>query len=126
MLSMHSLVIAGLRAFGRPEGISFTYDFYFFSLLLLGAVLIAQGVCCLRGATALPRGDFRAWSESVRASLVVLAIAVALIPIQFFGLVLTVFSLIQMGGLGLVRRAMAKAPAASTDSRELANAVAVP
>ena len=126
MLSMHSLVIAGLRVFDRPEGIPFTYDFYFFSLLLLGAVLIAQGVWCLRAATALPGGDSRAWSESVRASLIVLAIAVALIPIQFFGLVLTVFSLVQLGGLGSVRRAMVKAPAALTNSRELANGVAVP
>src|ERR687890_268414 len=50
MLSMHSLVILGLRLFERPAGTPFFYDFKHYALLLVGAAFISQGLRHMRDA----------------------------------------------------------------------------
>lgn len=105
MLSLHAVVILGLRLLERAPGTAFTYDFRLFSLLLLAGVLVPQGVLCLRAAVGLARRERTAWYQVLRASGVVLAVGLALIPLQFFGIVLTVMSTLNLGLLLLCRPA---------------------
>ena len=104
MLFMHSLVILGLRLFERPAGTPFVYDFHLYALLLVGAVFFSQGLRCLRAAARLS-SDGGGRREALRATYVVLALAVPMIPIQFFGAVLTVGSLVSVAAVLLAPRA---------------------
>jgi hypothetical protein len=99
MLSAHSLVILGLRLFERPAGAPFAYDFHLYALLLVGAVFISQGVRFMRAAPRLCAQTGGGRREALRASLVVLGLAVPLIPLQFFGAVLTVGSLVSVAAV---------------------------
>lgn len=106
MLSTHSLVILGLRVFERPAGAPFVYDFKLYSLLLVGAVFVAQGLRYLRAAARLngpAAGDAR--REALRTTWVVLGLAVPLIPLQFFGSVLTLGALVSVAAVLLAPRA---------------------
>ena len=120
MLSMHDLVILGLRIFERPAGQPFVYDFHLYSLLLLGVVLISQGLRLLRAAFPLAEGCPNARRDTIRATLIVLALAAALIPIQFFGFVLTAGSLVTLVAVRLLLPKGARAAAAPTTSPEIA------
>jgi hypothetical protein len=102
MLFMHNLVILGLHIFERPNGDGPVYNFHLYSLILLGSVLIFQGVRSLRAALMLKAGDENGLREARRAALIVLAVAVPLIPIQFFGMVLTVLSLVNLTAVKLL------------------------
>lgn len=102
MLSMHSAVILGLRLFERPAGAPFVYDFKLYSLLLVGAVFITQGVRYLRAAARLAAGDGAAKRAALRASCVVLALAAPMIPVQFFGIVLTAGGVVSIMALLLL------------------------
>lgn len=121
MLSMHTLVISGLRLFERPAGTALAYDFHLYSLLLLAAVLIAQGARSLRAAAAVATGDARGWREGARATAVVLAVAVPLVPLQFFGSVLTAMALVNLGVLALARRGQDTAASRSARARSPAS-----
>ena len=72
-------------------------------MILLGAVLFLEGVRSLRAAFLLKNGDESGVREAQRASWTVLAISVPLIPIQFFGIVLTVFSLLNLAATKIIR-----------------------
>ena len=102
MLFMHNAVILGLRVFDRPDTSAAAYDFHVFSLVFLGSFLIFQGVRALRAAVMLKNGDETASREARRATYFVLAVAVPLIPIQFFGMILTLFSLLNLGAIKLL------------------------
>ncbi len=84
-------------------------------MILLGAVLFLEGVRSLRAAFLLKNGDDESGvREAQRASWTVLAISVPLIPIQFFGIVLTVFSLLNLAATKIIlskRRLTAEAVA---------------
>ena len=118
MLFMHNIVILGLRIFGgQTDDAKFSYDFHLYSLILLGAVLFFQGIRSIRAALLLQRGDENGSREASRATWIVLAVAVPLIPIQFFGMVLTVFSLLNLAALKLVlnrRNGLTQADAENT------------
>ena len=118
MLSMHSLVILGLRLFERPAGAPFVYDFHLYALLLVGAVFVSQGVRYLRAAARLA-GRSGGRREALTASLAVLGLAAPMIPIQFFGLVLTFGGLVSVAAVLLAPRA---AEVSRTDGRSHAAA----
>ena len=101
MLFMHNFVILGLRVFGRSAGTDFAYDFHLYSLILLGSVLFLQGIRSIRAALLLRRGSETGSPEALQATWIVLAVAVPLIPIQFFGIVLTVMSLLNLAVIKL-------------------------
>jgi hypothetical protein len=117
MLFMHNLVILGLHFFERPNGDNPVYNFHLYSLILLGSVLIFQGVRSLRAALMLKAGDENGIREARRAALIVLAVAVPLIPIQFFGMVLTVLSLVNLAAIKLLSARSAIAEKASVDNK---------
>jgi len=67
---------------GKPM----TYDWRTYSLLLFGAVLIVQGVGCVRAAARMGPADPAARVEVLRRAALVLAIVLPIIPIHaFFG-----------------------------------------
>lgn len=119
MLAMHDLVILGLRIFERPAGQPFVYDFHLYSLLLLGVVLIFQGWKILRASRPLADGHPDARRETLRATFIVLGLAAALIPIQFFGFVLTAGSLVTIGAVVLLLPSGARAVVPSLTSTEI-------
>ena len=88
MLSAHSadvLYNAALRN-RAMDGSVFGYNWRTYSLLLFGALLIRQGVLCLRAAPRVARGEAAARGDVLRAAGVVLALVLPLIPIHaFFG-----------------------------------------
>jgi pimeloyl-ACP methyl ester carboxylesterase len=103
MLFMHNFVIIGLRIFEPSSKGYSTYDFYLYSLILLGAVLFLQGIQSLRAAFMFKSGnDESAVRQAQRASWTVLAIAVPLIPLQFFGIILTVLSLLNLAAMKII------------------------
>ena len=61
-----------------------------YSLLLFGAVLVAQGVACLRAARRLYAGDGTAGRDVLRTIAVVLAIVLPTVPLDaFLGLLMS-------------------------------------
>lgn len=104
MLFMHNFVILGLRIFERSADAKFSYDFHLYSLILLGTILFLQGIRSIRSSLLLRAGDENGIREALRATYVVLAVAVPLIPLQFFGMVLTVLSLINLAAIKLFLR----------------------
>ncbi len=113
MLSFHNaeIVYRALTNQGsyHHPGAGFTYDFRFYSLVLFGCVMISQGVPMMRAARGLSRGSGEAAGRLLRPTLVVLALSAPLIPIQFFGSVLTVCAALNLPALLLARRALRKA-----------------
>ena len=102
MLSTHAVVVLGLRLFEREGGAPFVYDFKLYALLLVGAVFISQGVRYLRAAPRIAGSD-GGRREVLRASLVVLGLAAPLIPLQFFGVVLTAGGLVSVAAVTALR-----------------------
>lgn len=114
MLSAHSadvLYNAVLRN-RATDGSAFGYDWRTYSLLLFGALLVRQGVLCLRGAPRIARGEATARGDVLRAAAVVLALVLPLIPIHaFFGYLISGASALTLVAVALG----ARQPAASRD-----------
>jgi len=105
MLAAHQAEVV-YRLLGNPLDTMppLKYDFRSYSLLLLGVLLMVQGVKIFRAAAAVSRGDAVARRLAVRAGLVVLAIGAPIIPINvFFGPITTVLALLALGGAALAR-----------------------
>lgn len=98
---MHNFVILGLRVFGRPADTDLAYDFHLYSLILLGSVLFLQGIRSIRAAFLVRAKSKTGSREALRATCIVLAVAVPLIPIQFFGIILTVLSFLNLAVIKL-------------------------
>ncbi|HEX8390726.1 MAG TPA: hypothetical protein VF665_00095 [Longimicrobium sp.] len=115
MLSMHALVIVLLRVLNRPAGSAVFYDFRLYSLVLMAVVLVAQGIRLVRAAPRLADGVHGAAREAVRATATVIVVAAPLIPLQFFGVLLTAGSLLTLAAVAAAARtpSRSRAPAAS-------------
>jgi hypothetical protein len=88
----YHLVAGGTTLTGQ----AWRYDFRSYSLLLLGALLIWQGVVLLKSAGGVTRTREICF-EAFKATAIVLAVVVPLIPIQaFFGVILTVLSVVTL------------------------------
>lgn len=86
------------------EDSAWAYDFRTYSLHLLGAVLIWQGITVIRSVLALSAGSPVSSPQVTRAVWVTLAVVSALIPIQvFFGVLLTSLSVISLVVLAVAR-----------------------
>jgi hypothetical protein len=98
--------LAGKGTRGAP---TFHYDFSFYSLVLLGALLAAAGVICLTAVKGLTRGDPPAWRRAFGASVFLLAINAPLAPIQGSAYLLGGLALANLAGLAASRRAVTSA-----------------
>jgi hypothetical protein len=113
LMVLHLSAVIGLAVSGRGFGgaTSFTYDFRFYSLLMLGVVIIIPGLVFVLHARRLTEGDAEAWTRALWASGVLLLINIPLLPIQLFALdhvLLATINLVSLlaarGILGRLRR----------------------
>ena len=88
LMTLHLTAVVGRAISGKGFGgeARFTYDFRFYSLLLLAVVIIIPGLVFVMDARRLTAGDARAWKRALWASGTLLLINVPLVPIQAFAL----------------------------------------
>ncbi len=84
LISIH--LAAVLRRALRVD--PFVYDFRFVSLILVGLFIAVPGVVCAWTARGIASGDHAAWWRAVWATLVLLAVNGALMPLQMPAVVL--------------------------------------
>jgi hypothetical protein len=95
----------GLRGTGlHAAAQAFIYDFRFYSLAMLGLLLIVPGVLCLRSARGLTRGEAIAWKNAFWASVVLVVVNGPLIPIQRFAILLGGFAVLNLVVLATSRQ----------------------
>ena len=90
------------KAFGGPE--PFSYNFHFYSVVMLGVLVAAPGLVCLWNVRGLARGERRAWKRALGASLTVITVNAPLVPFNDFPAVLMSFAAVNLIALGLRRR----------------------
>ena len=90
---------------GRAVGGDFTYDFRFYSLCVLGLLLVVPGLLCARHVRGLARGTRAAWNAALWSSVVLLAVTGPLVPLQNFAIPLAALSLANIAALVLTRSA---------------------
>ena len=88
----------------RREG-PLLYDFRFYSLLLLGAVLVSLALLCILAAPGIARGEPNARRRALAASASLLAVNIPLMPLQGFAVAFTAFAAVNAAGMLLLRRA---------------------
>jgi hypothetical protein len=88
LMVLHLAAVVGRAISGKGFGgeTYFAYDFRFYSLLLLGAVIIIPGLVFVMHARRLTDGDRTAWNRTLWACGALLLINVPLVPIQAFAL----------------------------------------
>ena len=97
-LLAHNVDIASRLIVSRGhDGPAFGYNFRFYSLQLLGVVLIGCGVQLVRAAAGLGLGNPAARGSAMRTLALVLLVVVPLIPIQaFFAIPLSVLGAVAL------------------------------
>lgn len=103
LAAAHSATVAVVAA--RRAG-PFIYDFRFYALLLLGAVLIALALAGLLAAPGVARGDRGARRRAMLAAGGLLLVTLPLMPLQGFAIGFAVISLLNLGvltGVGFAR-----------------------
>jgi hypothetical protein len=101
-LGVAHLVAVMIGAVERARQHRFEYDFRFYSLVLLGMLLIATGLWASIEAARLTRGDRAAWRASLAVWTTVLAINAPLIPLQRFAILfssLAALALLLLAGM---------------------------
>jgi hypothetical protein len=81
----------------------FVYDFRFYSLILLGVLILLPGLYCFWSAAAATRGEYRAQQRILYASIVILATTLPLTPIQPYAAVLAALAGLNLLTLSLSR-----------------------
>lgn len=84
-----SVVVGVIRRAGHDR---FTYTFRLYSLLLLGAILIATGLMAALQSARLGHGGRSAWRASLSVWLLILAINLPLMPLQRFAILFSVLA----------------------------------
>lgn len=96
----HLFGVIGRALSGKGAGsASFTYDFRFYSLFLLGALLVVAGSLCLASIPGLAKRSLASWRMAFWSSAFLLALNLPLAPIQGFGYVLGGLSLAGIAAL---------------------------
>ena len=116
MLGAHTVEITYHLIAGdtRVSGDPWRVDFHAYSLYLLGAILIWQGVRLLRSAWLLARSQPGARGAAIRPLLVTLGVVLPLIAVHaFFGVLLSTIGSITLGVV-LVPLPEETAPAAAS------------
>ena len=87
-MALHLASVIGRAVSGRGFGgaARFVYDFRFYSLLLLGVVVIIPGLVFVVHARRLTEGDARAWRHALWAGGALLLIDIPLIQIDAISL----------------------------------------
>ena len=122
MMMMHVSLITYFR-FISNDG--FRYDFRYYALMHLAAVLIYGGVNLVRIATQVMRGCSPSRKAAARTALIVALTTAPLAPVQFYGGIFAALCLVTLFALWLASRTGSTsvdivAPAAARDVRKAA------
>jgi len=103
--SAHLAVVLARAAAGRGFAGSetFAYGFHFYSLVLVGVLLVLPGCLCLYHARGVVRLEPAARSGALRSSLVLLAVNLPMMPFQPFAILLSVLAGASAAALALTR-----------------------
>lgn len=82
----------------------FVYGFHFYSLVLLGVLLIATGLIAAIKTAHLARGHRADWRASLSVWAAILAINLPLTPLQGFAIAFSAFAVLALLLLGGIRR----------------------
>lgn len=106
LAGLHAGAVIGRALRGRGTGGAevFTYDFRFYSLVLLGVVIAIPGFLCLVSARGITKGSAQAWKKAVWSSVALLAVNVPLMPLQGFAVGLACIALVNLIGLTASRK----------------------
>lgn len=85
-----------LASIERARGQQFVYDYRFYSLILLGAVLIAGGLLATLQAASLARGQPAGWRASVTVWAAILAVNLPLVPLQGFAVLFSALATVAL------------------------------
>lgn len=91
-LGFAHLVAVVIMAIGRGRQDQFVYNFHFYSVFLLGVLLIAAGAAAAFQAERSGRGRFAAWSRSLWVWSGILVINLPLVPLQGFAVLFSVLA----------------------------------
>ena len=103
-LGVAHLVAVVLASIDRGRQTEFVYNFRFYSLLQLGVLLITAGLIAAIHAAPLARGERAAWRASLWVWTAILAINLALAPLQGFALLFSVLAALGLLLLAGMRR----------------------
>jgi hypothetical protein len=101
---LQAVLARALAGEGLGGATSFSYDFHFVALILIGLLLIVPGALCLVHAVGLGRGRRAAWSGALRATLVLAGTNALLIPVQGFAVLLGALAGANLAALLAARR----------------------
>ena len=123
LMALHLAAVVGRAVSGQGFGgeAHFAYDFRFYSLLLLGVVIIIPGLVFVTYARRLTEGDAEAWKHALWASGVLLLINIPLVQIQAFALDPALLATINLVSLWAGREQFRAARAPRSATREMAN-----
>jgi hypothetical protein len=106
LMALHLAAVIGRAFSGQGFGgeARFSYDFRFYSLLMLGAVIITPGLVFVAHARRLTEGDAAAWKAALWASAALLLINIPLVHIQAFALDPVLLATINLASLWAGRK----------------------
>lgn len=93
------LLEIGTRAIQRLVEGDFTYDFRFYSLMLMGVVFISIGIYMLSQIRAWSLGDSQGKRNFLKAAFAITLLSAPTFPLTPIGLVPTISCLISLAGL---------------------------
>ena len=103
-LGLAHLVAVVIGSIDRGRQHQFVYSFHFYSLVLLGVLLIAAGLIAAIEAARLARGHRAAWRASLSVWTAILAINLPLVSLQGFAVFFSVLAALELLLLGGMRR----------------------
>jgi hypothetical protein len=103
-LGLAHLVAVVIGSIDRGRQPEFVYSFRFYSLVLLGVLLIAAGLMAAIEAARLARGHRAAWRASLSVWTAILAINLPLVSLQGFAVLFSVLAALEVLLLGGMRR----------------------
>ncbi len=110
--SLHLIAVISRPISGRGLGNApaFTYDFRFYSLVLVGLLIAVPGFICVVAARGLTRDSASAWRTALWSNLLLLAVNGPLIPIQGFATGFSALALLNLAGLVASRKKFLGSP----------------
>ena len=104
-LGLTHLVAVVTVSIDRARQHQFVYSFHFYSLVLLGTLLIAAGLMAAIESVRLARGHRAAWRASLSVWTAILAINLPLVSLQGFAVLFSALAALELLLLGCLRRA---------------------
>ena len=95
-LGLSHLVAVITGAINRGHQHQFVYNFHFYSVVLLGVLLITVGIMATIEAARLARGNRAAWRASLSVWTAILAINLPLVPLQGFAVLFSVLAALEI------------------------------